>query len=429
MMFYLILLVFITEQFLKMGLDDLAPYLQETMPNELVFSDDEMIDLLQESITDLKKSKLDQPPPAGKEEFPSVAPGSVFERGSNLTASKRAKLNFEGHRKEIDVPIAKKESPKPFESREKNVIRSKGQHSLAKDAQQNPSRLPTYEVSLQSRPIQNQNQHAHEKLEPSGNIGKQNLTNMKQKLTEVEKDPGRRHSSYDNDPEFFVETNTEGRISEAKVNVKYGNTSGGNPVILPKPKVKKGSASQFYFNTEDVTVLRQKEETLTNNLNEEDYRTNTRSPVRKHDVNSKSPANYSPDAQVFEYSRTGANNDTRTQSRGSDLVSRSASRSPPPYRPRQQSIKSPVPVEDRRNMPSQVSQNRTVMVTAHTVQDSHWEHGRRQPPPYPAGQITSVENDAPDYGVGSRPFKRPQQRTLPKGVPVRGETRLDIIQL
>ena len=96
-----------------MGLEELAPYLQETLANNLVYSDDEMVDMLQEAMNDLRKAKLDPAPPATKDEFPKITPGSVFERGTSLTASKRAKMPPRDRKNTVEVPIGRPESPPP----------------------------------------------------------------------------------------------------------------------------------------------------------------------------------------------------------------------------------------------------------------------------------------------------------------------------
>ena len=96
-----------------MGLEELAPYLQETLANDLIYSDDEMVDILQEAMSDLRKAKLDPAPPASKDEYPKVIPGSVFERGTSLTASKRAKMNARDRNNSVEVPIGRPDSPPP----------------------------------------------------------------------------------------------------------------------------------------------------------------------------------------------------------------------------------------------------------------------------------------------------------------------------
>ena len=124
-----------------MGLEELAPYLQETLANDLVYSDDEMVDILQEALSDLRKAKLDPAPPATKEEFPKITPGSVFERGSSLTASKRAKMQARDRKNSVEVPIGRPESPPPEREKSsvKNVHGTNAKHVSSSNSEKRPS--------------------------------------------------------------------------------------------------------------------------------------------------------------------------------------------------------------------------------------------------------------------------------------------------
>lgn len=98
---YHILKVF-KRRLMKMDLETLAGFLQEGIPN-FVFSDDELIDSLQESMQELRKHKLDIPPPPGQNEIPSKPPGTLPDRNSFLSASKRARMLKEKNQT-IEVP-------------------------------------------------------------------------------------------------------------------------------------------------------------------------------------------------------------------------------------------------------------------------------------------------------------------------------------
>jgi hypothetical protein len=104
---YHILKIF-KRQLIKMDLEELAPFLQEGIPN-YVFVDDELIESLQESMQELRKHKLDIAPPPGMNEIPSKPPGTLPERNSFITASKRARILKEQNQK-IEVP---NKSPSP----------------------------------------------------------------------------------------------------------------------------------------------------------------------------------------------------------------------------------------------------------------------------------------------------------------------------
>lgn len=97
------------KRILKMDLEGIAPLLQEEIP-QLVFNDDDIMEALQESMLELKRAKLDRPPPPTDAEFPTKPPGTLPERNSYITASKRARSI--GNRKStIDVPMGRPPSP------------------------------------------------------------------------------------------------------------------------------------------------------------------------------------------------------------------------------------------------------------------------------------------------------------------------------
>ncbi|KAL2088561.1 hypothetical protein ACEWY4_015460 [Coilia grayii] len=58
------------KRLLKMPLEDLREFLQETIASSFLISDDMVIEQLQGSMTELRKMKLDLPPPAKPEELP-----------------------------------------------------------------------------------------------------------------------------------------------------------------------------------------------------------------------------------------------------------------------------------------------------------------------------------------------------------------------
>ena len=99
------------KQILKMDLEGIAPLLQEEIPG-YNFDDDEIMESLQETIIELKRSKLFHSPPPTSEELPTKQPGTLPERNSYITASKRARSM--GDRKSvIEVPHGRPPSPEP----------------------------------------------------------------------------------------------------------------------------------------------------------------------------------------------------------------------------------------------------------------------------------------------------------------------------
>ncbi|KAK5873596.1 hypothetical protein PBY51_018624 [Eleginops maclovinus] len=63
------------KRMLKMSLEELREFLQERIAQTFFFSDDEIIEQLQSSMTELRKRKLDLPPPGKPEELPRLPLG------------------------------------------------------------------------------------------------------------------------------------------------------------------------------------------------------------------------------------------------------------------------------------------------------------------------------------------------------------------
>ncbi|XP_075064733.1 USP6 N-terminal-like protein [Mixophyes fleayi] len=62
---------------MKLTMEDLIQFLQESLAKNFVYDDDFVIDQLQLSMTELKRAKLDLPPPGKDEEFPQKILGQV----------------------------------------------------------------------------------------------------------------------------------------------------------------------------------------------------------------------------------------------------------------------------------------------------------------------------------------------------------------
>lgn len=62
---------------LKLAMEDLIEFLQESLAKDFYFEDDFAVDQLQNSMSELKRSKLDLPPPAKPEEFPQKSLGQM----------------------------------------------------------------------------------------------------------------------------------------------------------------------------------------------------------------------------------------------------------------------------------------------------------------------------------------------------------------
>lgn len=92
-----------------MGLEEVVQFLQEKM-HSYPYDDDEVVDMLQATMFELKRLGLDTPSAPSKEEFPSLPPGAALKRGVFQTASARARKNKERD-KIIRVPMDRPPSP------------------------------------------------------------------------------------------------------------------------------------------------------------------------------------------------------------------------------------------------------------------------------------------------------------------------------
>ncbi|KAK2563822.1 USP6 N-terminal-like protein [Acropora cervicornis] len=95
--------------FVKMGLEEVVQFLQERM-HSYPYDDDEVVDMLQATMFELKRLGLDTPPAPSREEFPSLPPGASLKRGHFQTASARARKNKEKD-KILNVPMNRPPSP------------------------------------------------------------------------------------------------------------------------------------------------------------------------------------------------------------------------------------------------------------------------------------------------------------------------------
>ncbi|XP_062928758.1 USP6 N-terminal-like protein isoform X1 [Mobula hypostoma] len=62
---------------MKLAMEDLIEFLQESLAKDFFFEDDFVVDQLQNSMSELKRSKLDLPPPGKPEEFPQKSLGQL----------------------------------------------------------------------------------------------------------------------------------------------------------------------------------------------------------------------------------------------------------------------------------------------------------------------------------------------------------------
>ncbi|KAJ8340096.1 hypothetical protein SKAU_G00347290 [Synaphobranchus kaupii] len=99
---------------LKMSLEDLREFLQEKISHSLFLSDDVVVEQLQVSMSELRKTKLDLPPPAKSDELPKKPLG--VERPALPTAAKPQGSDGQGHVTGPRSPARDQEAIEPDES-------------------------------------------------------------------------------------------------------------------------------------------------------------------------------------------------------------------------------------------------------------------------------------------------------------------------
>lgn len=85
----------------KMSLEDLREFLQEIMSKNFHYEDDVVIDQLEKSITELRKLKLELPPPAKPDEFPSKPLGHEI---SVTLAPEKTNIVANGKNEKVNSP-------------------------------------------------------------------------------------------------------------------------------------------------------------------------------------------------------------------------------------------------------------------------------------------------------------------------------------
>jgi len=468
------------KQFLKMGLEELAPYLQETLASDLVYSDDEMIDILQEAMSDLRKAKLDPAPPATKDEFPKILPGSVFERGTSLTASKRAKMHPRDRKNEVEVPIGRPESP-PVE---------RGKHSPKSTPKLHNKRVQP--VSPESHTSIGDNLTETIQTVDSKRLSEyENLlqADAKQHYRSPEPSQARDDHLANNHRNYPIESHSQHdaqpRVSDSQEDRHFVNVSHGKP-ITNKP-IHSHSELHSHGDTQEE-LLSRVDDQMPNEDGGSRYQVNVshNSRDKKHKssgskfyVDTTLQSNLSPVESdlppqelrsvrkdpKLELAYRRAQNNT-IWARGSHTTngeveipqpahnqhwSHASSppysapynrrgspasehhqyvRSPPPYQPKKLSSST----DDRAYRAADSSQldrnhemRRDSGHRSHTEHDAFNDPRRRQPPPYPGDKFNDANNDAL---VSIHALKQSgRQRTLPKGVLITGQMEFDITEL
>lgn len=409
-----------------MDLEQLAPYLQETLANDLVYSDDEMIDILQEAMVELKKAKLDPPAPATKEEFPKIIPGTVFTRGSSMTASKRTKSKDADSKNTIEVPIGRPASP-PLnkENPERRTQSRAGEQNDRVISQEGRSPRQQRDGGKHNRSHENvaqrgqqqlQNDHAHSQ-------GK----SLSPEPFQVQ--DTKRHSDYDNTTgvnvkAHYIEVQAHGDTRRQQADTirqqERSHNLPGDSNSRDKSKKGKSRGTKFYVDESSNQMPTENN----SEIPPQELRNRRRDPklelayrraqnnssvwIRKSQVNDSSemfPSN--PSEETANYHDT----------QGVDYHRGN----PPPYRSRQ----SPTLQTDLSN---HMAENRGI--SAHAGVDAYRDPRKKQPPPYPGEPLSPNQMEkSNNYQVSGSPIRREKQRTLPKGVPITTEVRYDVIEL
>ena len=409
-----------------MDLEQLAPYLQETLANDLVYSDDEMIDILQEAMVELKKAKLDPPAPATKEEYPKIIPGTVFTRGSSMTASKRAKSKDADRKNTIEVPIGRPPSP-PLN--EENPER----RSQSRADEQNDGVVSQERRSPRQQSDSDGHNRSHENAAQSGQQQLQ-YDHAHSQARSVSPEPfqvqdTKRHSDYDNTTgvnvkAHYIEVQPHGDARKQQVGAirqqerMHNLPSDSNS--REKSKKGKSGGTKFYVDESSNPVpaenhreippqeLRNRRRDPKLELAYRRAQNNSSVWIRKSQVNESSEMSpRSPTEETTNYH----DNQSVDHYRGN----------PPPYRSRQSSTLQ----TDHSN---HMTENRGM--SGHGGGDAYRDPRKKQPPPYPGERLSPNHMEkSNNYQVSGSPIRREKQRTLPKGVPVTTEVRYDVIEL
>lgn len=441
-----------------MGLEELAPYLQETLANDLVYSDDEMVEMLQEAMNDLRKAKLDPAPPATKEEFPQIKPGSVFERGTSLTASKRAKMQSRDRKSTVDVPIGRPESPPPSrgQASHKDTANASVKQviPLNSDNGQDPvflpnsvheadsKRLSEYENLVQAtrqshRPEQNRLQSEHRShtelqhhTEPRSHKESQYHSESRSHVNPRSRNEPRSPKMVESQEASRSDTHPvsyrDSRSHNEAQNYPRDHDSGSRhhaSVNVTHQKKSKSSGATFYVDTEE------KLSPVESDMPPQELHYRRKDPklelaYRRAQNNSNRAVN-APNGEL-DHSNHGANSDDRSHHHSPPSHSGHHKGNPSQYQP----IRVQSPTHDQRfseNLPHRTDQDvrRGSGSRIPSDHDAFNDPRRRQPPPYPGDRSGVSPNDA----LVSIHNLRDRQRTLPKGVLITGRIERDITEL
>ncbi|XP_033882262.3 USP6 N-terminal-like protein isoform X3 [Acipenser ruthenus] len=120
---------------MKLSMEELVGFLQETLSKDFFFDDDFVIDQLQNSMSELKRSKLELPPPGKEDEIPKKPLGQMPPEPQPVVSnhivngqSNSAKSEVHSHMRKKSSPERDKEKP----SRERKGRKDSLERSTAK---------------------------------------------------------------------------------------------------------------------------------------------------------------------------------------------------------------------------------------------------------------------------------------------------------
>ncbi|XP_026219222.1 USP6 N-terminal-like protein isoform X2 [Anabas testudineus] len=100
---------------MKLSMEDLAEFLQETLSKDFFFDDDYVIEQLQASMTELRRAKLELPAPAKEDEFPKKPLGQLPPEVA--AAEMNHVANGQSHAEPVDPPRESGPIPDKLDSR------------------------------------------------------------------------------------------------------------------------------------------------------------------------------------------------------------------------------------------------------------------------------------------------------------------------
>jgi len=232
---------------LKMDLEKIAPFLQEQIVS-YQFNDDDVIETLQESMNELKKTKLDKPPPPSANELPVKPPGTLPDRNSYITASKRARMSKKAD-SIMEVPMGRPPSPElsktpsPTQNGAPSTIQFRGITIQQPNAAKIPSPKPKNKTSKPAPP--SYAEFVGKKTDDDDDIQTSPINSNRKKSKDKIKTKDARKGS---DTKFYIEDGYENNMN-GNIDVKQSwSTQIHTSVVTSNHKNKNNDSNSIYDN-------------------------------------------------------------------------------------------------------------------------------------------------------------------------------------